>query len=177
MAVSHVVSHARRPLQGPVAIRIIAVRLRARGLQEMLIHLVGLIVQTHHIHLMGNSAHLKGKSAPHVLAFQLERGRTPGIGPARRPAVAPAWEGPRPGEMAEQPSPPGMSDSLTSCMSFIPGGGLAMFAGHLANTLEVLGRQFPGELPGGFARCRPSLRRHRVPESGSVRSPDREHET
>ena len=56
---------ACRPLQGTIAIRIIAIRLRTRGLQEMFIHFGSLIVQTHQIHFMGNSAHLKCKS-PHM---------------------------------------------------------------------------------------------------------------
>ena len=109
MAVSHVVSHARRPLQGPVSIRIIAVRLRARGLQKML----DIPCRPHRA---GPPYPFHGRLGPpqrQVLptCACLSTGTRPrakhrsSVGPA----IAPAWEDPRPWGMAERPSPPDMS--------------------------------------------------------------------
>ena len=48
-----------------------------------------------------------------------------------------------------------------------------MFAGHLPNALEVLGRQFLGELPGGLPAAGLRHKHAMFRESGSVRSPGR----
>jgi hypothetical protein len=82
VAVSHAMPHAGRPFQSPVAIGIIAVGLGSRGVQEMLIHLVGLVVQPDHVHLPGHPADFERQAAPHVPAAQLMRGGAPGIRPA-----------------------------------------------------------------------------------------------
>ena len=177
MAVAHVVPHGRRPLQGAVAVGIIAVGLRARGLQEMLVDLVGLFVQAHHVHFMGDAAHLEGKSAPHVLA--LSTGTRP---PARHRSSAASGTCTCMGGSSTfgnggRGVPAGQVDSLTSRMTSSQEAASRCSRVSLANAFEVLGRQFRGELPGGFPAAGLRHENAVLPESGSVRPPGREGET
>ena len=150
MAVSHVVTHGLGPFQRALGIGIVAIRLHPRRGQEVVIDLVGMVVQADQLHGMGHLSHLEGKIAPHVLASQLVGGRAPHADPARVRDVNVHGRFRR-GRERRQGRVIGAAPEADLADGLLPRSSLTVFAHHLAHALEIPGCLFSGEGLAGLA--------------------------